>query len=154
MASLELPNVMLQPQEPMATWWLTSTRQSLINFACSAPCTLMKTFPRHLLVDPSPSPEQEGGPPTWDIRTIPGWWRLHLLPRTRHGSRAMCSRILPPTARLPPLVSPTTAAVAGSQRQPWLPLLWRGSTVVAAPGPIPLAWTLATFVGMRMPYAF
>ena len=66
MASLELPNVMLQPQEPMATWWLTSTRQSLINFACSAPCTLMRTFPRHLLVDPSPSPEQEGGPPTWE----------------------------------------------------------------------------------------
>ena len=151
MASLELPNVMLQPQEPMATWWLTSTRQSLINFACSAPCTLMRTFPRHLLVDPSPSPEQEGGPQTWDIRTIPGWWRLHLLPRTLHGSRALCSRILPPTARLPSLVSPTTAAVAGSQRQPWLPLLWRGSTVVAAPGPIPLAWT---FVGMRMPYAF
>ena len=153
MASLELPTVMLQPQEPMATWWLTSTRQSLRNFACAAPCTLMRTFPRHLLDDPPPSPEQEGGPPTWDIRTIPGWWWLHLLPRTRHGSRALCSRILPPAARLPSLASPTTAAVAGSQRQPWLPLLWRGSTIVAAPGPIPLAWTLATFVGMWTPYA-
>ena len=117
MASLELPTVMLRPQEPMATWWLTSTRQSLRNFACAAPCTLMRTFLRHLLVDPPPSPEQEGGPPTWDIRTIPGWRWLHLLPRTRHGSRALCNRILPPAARLPSLASPTTAAVAGSQRQ-------------------------------------
>ena len=39
---------------------LTSTRQCLINFACTTPCFFMKTFLRHLPTGPPPQPEEVG----------------------------------------------------------------------------------------------
>ena len=74
-------------------------------------------FPEALACGPTSKPLTGRWTSNVGYKDHPGWWCLHLLPRTRHGSRALCSRILPPAARLPSLASPATAAVAGSQRQ-------------------------------------
>ena len=68
---------MLRPWGPTAIWWLTSTRQHQKNFACATPCSPTRTFPRYSPMDPPPSPERDGGPPSTGQDPLPEW--LHVL---------------------------------------------------------------------------